>query len=651
MLKASHEQIKEILKTLPIGLYLGDRTPVVYEQAGDSYANLMDGTIHVSGETVMHGLEHLPETADPYGVENAVRCILYHELSHVIMTPKGLKMDGERIVNIFEDERIETLLSKYYLGVNFKKMAMAVNGWTKNWKPTDARTYFYGIVRFRQGPEKFLRRVEHIISRFSGIRAFSSSYEADPYRNEIMRLWDDVRRDWNQNQEQRQDEQEQRNQERNQKEEQNQQGQQGQQGQSGNGGSQKDKGDQKQGHGGGQQNESADKDQDKGGSNGGADEKQDNGESDNGSQGDDAGEDNGEQDGNSKGAGSEGDDADKQESGNEDGDSEGQGDGTDGDGMEDAEDGANGHGKTGGDRDGNAKEQQSKGSSDGKGDSADGEEGEAEGQAQDEGEQESAGEREARERAENGNADDINEITRESIARDVKKLLGKFHDEKVGHVLERLIIQHNKKRASRTPMSRGYTGKVGYKEVATRQDYRWFIRKGGDGENKFGSTHFTLWVDCSGSFCYEVGRINSVIHELNRLARRMGREFSFDVVQMTMRNKVVPTTVELGASGCNGFGPGVEECIRKTRKQGCNNYNVVVWDGDMFSGFSRSARETYLPVLRKAFNNQNTVIVTDGENEHYTRTNTPNARVKVIHDNYATHFVDALLELLAQVLV
>lgn len=693
MITASHTQISEILKTLPIGLYLGDRTPVVYEESGDSYANLMDGTIHVSGETVMLGLAHLPADTDPYEFENAIRAILYHELSHIIMTPKTLKNDSEHIVNIFEDERIETLLFKYYLGVNFKKMCLALNGWTKDWKPTDARTYFYGICRFRQGPAKFVRRVAELIHKWKSLRADANEYRAEDYRDDIMRFWNDVKNDWSQNKQQRQDEQEQRNDERNQREQQqkqdkqNQNGQQGQQGgsngqsgeqndqqqgggQSGKDGKQNDKGGKNANGGKGgkdKQNESSDgKDKNDGGAGKDGDEKKDGKDSGNGS---DGGSDGDEQDGQNNGGGNsnggqDGEDGEDSSNGGnsgegEDGDQDGNQNGSDGDsdgdsevkdgqdGGDETENGKPAHGKPTRDRNGGtAKEQNGRSGLD---DSSD-EDAESDGASGSE-KEEDFDAKEIGESVEQGNGDDIDGITRESIALDVKRILGKFHDEKVGRVLERLIIQHNKKRMLRTPMSRGYTGKVGYKDVAVRHDYRWFTRKGGGGENMYGSTHFTLWVDCSGSFYDEIGRINSVVHELNELARRIGREFSFDVVQMTMKNRVVSTKTELTSGGCNGFGPGVEECIRKTRKAGCNNYNVVVWDGDMFSGFCRNERERYLPVLRKAFNNQNTVIVTDGDNESYTRNYTPNARVKVIHDRYSVHFVDALLELLAQVLV
>lgn len=697
MVKVSHEQIKEILKTLPIGYYLGARTPVIYEQSGNSYCNIMDGTIHVSGETVMHGLVNLPIDTVPEEFENAIRAILYHELSHVILTPRTLKINASNRdwLNAFEDERIETLLSRYYLGVNFKRMCMAVNGWTEDWEPQDASTYFYGIVRFRQGPEHFVKRVSQLIRRWKDLRATSSSYTAGEYKDAIQRFWKEVEEDWYRNHQQRQQEQQQRNQQRQQQEQKDKQDKQDQQSGNGQSGKQDQQGNQQkqdgqsqngqQGKNGQQdnqnksgkdgvdkQNESGsdnDKDNDKGGADGDADEQKEgnddssgNGSNDDGDADGDQKEKGGDQDGDDESSAGENGEQGDGDGDDSDGDSEGQ---RGNDGSQES-DGTPAHGNSTRRADGDdadevphdGKHSKKNGTNESTESSKDNGEANAEGEDEGEGEkssdkgaEESAASREARERAEADNEREISEIDRDSIARDFDKLINHFADAQVGHILERLVIQHNKKRNLRTPMSLGYTGKIDLKSVATRQDYRWLSRKGGDGQNVFGSTHITLWVDCSGSFCEDVDKINAVIHELNKLARKMGREFSFDVVQMTMKNEVVPTTKQLEAMGCNGFGPGVEECIRKTRKTGCNNYNVVVWDGDMFSGFGFGSRERYLPVLRKAFNNQDTVIVTDGDNTSYINSCCPKARSKIVHGRYAEQFIGEMMKLLAQVLV
>lgn len=632
--RVTHQMIQDILKTLPIGYYLGDRVPVVYEERGSSYMDLMTGTIHVSGQTVMEALANLHDD-DPLVVENTTRGVLYHELSHVILTPK---LPMTNWLNIFEDERIETILSKYYLGVNFKKLVFAVNGWTKDWKPTDAESYFYGIVRYRQGPEQFVTKAARLINAWRHVNGASGQSTAYDYRSAVYDFWREVERDWDQNSNQRKDEQQQRNDQRNQQ----QVGQGGndnqdQQEQGQNNASQdgSDQSDRQQGQG------QADGDD----SNKGQDQdKQQNGNG--GSRGDDN------QDGQNESTQKKGG-SDEQGEAGDDSNEKGENSRGDGEQQDTADESAKskGRGRGKGQEQKGSTENGSANSSSGNGDSADGaddgEKGEDETGAGDG----DPAEEEAERRQAIENAKATQDITREAIAKVIESMINSMHDEKVGRVLERLIIRHNKKYGCRTPESLGYTGKINIKSLATRQDYRWFSRKGGDGENKFGATHITLWVDCSGSFSSDITAVNRMIHELNQLARRLGREFSFDVVKMTMKNEVVPTTTQLTTGGCNGFGPGVEDCVRKTRKSGYRNYDVVVWDGDMFSGFGNSTRDKWIPTLVKAFNNANTVLVTDRENETIVRRHCPKARSRIISSNYADNFITALLELLGHVLV
>ena len=55
-------------------------------------------------------------------LEVIVRTLLYHEVSHAILTPILTDLDDFSFTNfnIFEDERIEVLEDKTFLDVNFK---------------------------------------------------------------------------------------------------------------------------------------------------------------------------------------------------------------------------------------------------------------------------------------------------------------------------------------------------------------------------------------------------------------------------------------------------------------------------------------------------------------------------------------------------
>ena len=670
MVKISHTMIEEILRTLPIGYYLGARTPVIYEKAGGSYCNLVDGTIHVSGETVIKALDKAgAEELKADELEEATRTILYHELSHVIMTPVALKPN--KIRNCFEDERIETLLGKYYLGVNFKKAVFNVNDWSADWQPKDAFTYFYGIVRFRQGPEHFVKRVASIINRNAKLRADADSYSTEQYANEIERFWNDVQADWNANQEERKDEQEQRNEQRKQKQQ-----------EPGGAGDQKESEKQEGGDNStpGKDGEDKQDKKDKSGAGKNKPEKGEdkkNGEDKNGAgQGEDDPEENEDEDGAGNGDGEDEEDAD-----NEDG--EGEGSGSDSDEESDKEDGADQGGNGGEAGDGDETEPEGDDAdSDGEGEGQDGENADSqsgEGE-QDAPEQEGDGDGdpgegadghggknpedlqtghnenksdadEALERALEDSQDAVEEINRETIGRDFERMLKRLHNEAFGREVERMVIQHNKRQARKTPESMGYAGKVKPKSIVFRRDYKWFSRKGSDGDKRFGATHLTLWVDCSGSFWRDIGKVNSMICELNKVVRRMHGEFSFDVVAMTHTNELVKNNVELTAEGGNAFGVNVESFLPKLKKPGCANYNVAVWDGDMFSNlYGRKLEEVGMRMLRKIFDNPDSIIVTDTENREYV-SNLKKCRVEIISKNYAEQFLGAVLKLLGRILV
>ena len=71
---------EQILDTLPIGYYTGRRIPTSLDETAEtSMYSPMEDRIIVSYPIIAHRMSMLPETAD---VEEAVRSMLYHEVSH-----------------------------------------------------------------------------------------------------------------------------------------------------------------------------------------------------------------------------------------------------------------------------------------------------------------------------------------------------------------------------------------------------------------------------------------------------------------------------------------------------------------------------------------------------------------------------------------
>ena len=203
-MKLTFEQCNEILQSLPIGYYFGDGLNVTLTNEQDTYIDLVTKNIYVSYPTIAKIISKLNDTTNLYDIEQVIRGLLYHEVSHAILTPKYIGMtstqqaiidrllnqDGislnpnydkiknnlyntcNSIFNIFEDERIETILKNYYLNVNFKKNTYLINGLDYN-KPTELHpnqnpeSAFFNLVRFRQYKNQGLvDEVEKIIKKY-----------------------------------------------------------------------------------------------------------------------------------------------------------------------------------------------------------------------------------------------------------------------------------------------------------------------------------------------------------------------------------------------------------------------------------------------------------------------------------------------------
>lgn len=189
----SFNTINSILRTLPIGYYCGRQVPVALDdKEPTSYYSPMENRIVISYPIIMEGLE---KVSDENYTETAVRSMLYHEISHVIMTPKNLmssvSSENRQLINIFEDERIETLLKDYYLDVNFKEQLHNIV--TLDTSTTDPMQRFFNIVRFRVGEPQFIAEVDKIIKDYQHLTVLSDDYwEERQYINAIIDLYDKI---------------------------------------------------------------------------------------------------------------------------------------------------------------------------------------------------------------------------------------------------------------------------------------------------------------------------------------------------------------------------------------------------------------------------------------------------------------------------
>ena len=201
---ATFNEVNNILQTLPVGYYAERKIEVKLANNNTSYYDMMNDEISISYNQVSDGLAHVPTTMS---LESSIRTMLYHEISHAILTPK---MQVTFARNVFEDERIESLLADFYMNVDFKTFVKAVNNF-KAEAPQTADEYFYQIVRYRVGPRKFTDRVHKIIMDFAYITRMTSGWYVMDYTDAIDSLYADVVNDFQQKMQERQTRQESKN--------------------------------------------------------------------------------------------------------------------------------------------------------------------------------------------------------------------------------------------------------------------------------------------------------------------------------------------------------------------------------------------------------------------------------------------------------
>lgn len=210
-MKPSIGYCQDVLKTLPVGYYLGHPVSLRLDPTGDStYIELDCERVTVSYKNICTALENAPDDIDP---EPIIRALLYHEISHALLTPRCLlssvslnfitkccsrykNCDDKAayiwdhihdIINIFEDERIETTCRNYYMNVDFKRLLVLLNGDPKNFMNRDPIGKFFALVRYRIGSTEQLKTVSSIIKQFYG-ETYTMEH-CETYAKSIIKLF------------------------------------------------------------------------------------------------------------------------------------------------------------------------------------------------------------------------------------------------------------------------------------------------------------------------------------------------------------------------------------------------------------------------------------------------------------------------------
>ena len=520
---------ESIVKTLPIGYYTGTRIEIsVDKEAETSFYSPMENKIVISYPIIALRMQNIKDgTCDE---EEAVRSMLYHEVSHAILTP-AKNLNNNFKINCFEDERIETVLRNYFHNVNFRKQLFDIHGGHIP-KAVDAKSAFFNAVRFGTGTAKVQKEVNRLLEKYAPMNCNTQRYNPKPcayeYECEIEHLFELIRKEWK---------------------------------------TDPDAFNEQENNGNSQMTEMDSFSSEN--QNGKGEQKQSKAKS--GEQGEGEGEEkNGQNDGN---------DADKQ--GDE--------------GQECNNDSSSENPYKGEPHESPFTPEQLK---------------------------KMVG-------ASLGTAPDLSSAQVEKLAdfqKSVEMIIGNF----------------NKKNKGGSGINT-YSGVFNPRAVM-RKDYRFFERSmSTQGNNKFGTCHLNLIIDCSGSFCDNVPLTNGILKVLSEVERK-NRNFSMDVAFINHQFHLCESVRErkMEAWGGNDIPDNMKEIMMKLQKPQTCNYNIILFDGDAIC--NRYGR--YDPYkLFGVFDMKQTTLITDPENKQYMNPAFTSAKV-VITKNYTKELIDHILHAL-----
>ena len=601
----SFDYVNHVLATLPVGYYLGRNIPVTLSEGQKSFFNPVADKITIGYAFIAEAFKKVTDGKYNVDVEEVVRGLLYHEISHVVLTPDALwdasGFRNKRKVNIFEDERIETLLAKTYMNTNFKKNIVFLNSYDGTTEPKTADDAFYHVVRYHHGKKEFIDRVANIIRQYAHInKMYGTNIGREDYykyndtiKNElrmiesyvkaIIKLYEDIAKDFEENQQNQQNNEDQQNDQNNQNNDQN----------------NEDQNDNSNSQNSDDQNDD-----------------EDNNDGSSSSQNDDEDENEDESEDQSGSSSDESDDENNDES-------DSNSDESNDDESDDESNGTN-----------TSSEENNDDESD-EADDTTNDQNEDSNELTDEQVQDLIEDLDTR----------MTDEELQSIFKDaVKSVVEILNDPELTARLKKVIDEKLKENDKNGAAISAYSGRFDYRALARRDDYKWWNQQNINGDiRRFSKVHFNLFIDNSGSFSDNDFNMNKFIQSLNRIT---SKDFDFDVI--TINTEVVewPDTTSrmFESDGCNSLHADIAKVVRRHTQTQANNYNIILFDGNAHPDFYSDGSNAF-----KYFDGQNTILVTDCQNEQFVKTTMRQAKV-IVTDDYCNKFIDTVCKLLERVM-
>ena len=625
-MKLRLDEMKEIAKRLPIGYYLGRKVPVEVVNGYEAKCDAIKGNIIIGLFLLQEAADHVsPEEEATWDREKLLRCILYHEIGHLLLTPPLLKgkvtvrdksgratRNSRDIVNIFEDERIETVLSCFFLGVDFKGFVSIFNRPGAKPKKSGrsrkgAVEKFYDAVRLRDASPDILDAVDSAIVKLATVTAFGrfDSYE---YSELLTDLYNRIVSDDKSKS-------------------------------SGGGGD--ESGDARDGDSGDSESKGGGKSEPK--PSDGSESKQDDGKSDGGKddseQSDESSEPSDGEDGDKSGEPSGGEDESKSDTsdgdvgdcGDDDGDSGSSYDGKPPDGESDGDDDAEGGGG-----------KPSSGDAGGECDSEGATPSDASGEPDDK----------------DGGDDGLVKPGRK-MPELPDDLLEKLADKMfvtpppdVAKTLERFATRLSKKKGTQAACRwSGLHGKIDTRRDAMDKE-RIFRRPSDVGESLMTAINLVLWIDISGSFSASTAVLNQILAATATAMGMTGGKLDVKVVKIGDTASVARTDDwKIQCTQCNSVNMTYHKAWMETRDKTRRNIDIVVLDGDAKSDeyIKSETMPDGRPIEKVIWDNPDCHIVCDECNRRYFGAFT-RAHVTYLESGYASSLKDEVMKTLDRIL-
>ena len=522
-------EVEQILKTLPIGYYIGRKVDVRLSDESCSYYDIMNDAITISYPQLQSALQNTTSAI----LENDIRCLLYHETSHAFLTPRTL--NAVDFINIFEDERIESALRYYYKNVNFRSFVKRLNNFN-NEKPTNSLSFFYQIVRYRIGPKFLLEKLHRLLMEYINLNRYSNENATYYYGCAVRRFYDLCNKTYEALQ-----------------------------------------------YGNKSKYESV--------KNAASDESSYLTTSDSEFRQELI-----------KAGFAEPDKDDENE--------------TESQTIEDDDD------ETNIDVNGNASAEQ---------DDKDNDDNDEQTQT-------------------NNNVvydeDYENEVDEETSNKLMTQAVGQFDSDDVQSSIDQILASYKSVMRNNGSAINAYSGKFEPRSVI-RNDYKYFVQQNRLGHIKaYSKMHLNLFIDCSGSFHNNDIAVNKLLKALTRFEKQSA-DFTFDLISCSDGQVVRQKNDRIQSSDGGTFlTENINQTFRKQQFTDANNFNIVLYDGDMFCSRYFHDFDKNTPKRIKIFDTKNTVCILDYSNAGYAKHLT-NCKV-ILTDNYVDNLLSNVLIALKQ---